>query len=1265
MSRLNHTLRVDTQRPALCRSYNSLQSLRPIDSPPPQDDPFSSRLSPSSTLADSSFLSCSSSSASSALHPAPSASFSPPSPPSHLRPTSDGNLRDDGLLHPDIPSIPALRPHTDHDLACSSCEHGHFLVLGYTATLSAQRPLGSIDPGKVLLRAGGSEIYVCSEKTTPSGYEPARGARPQPSGPQDASEAISSTPDKAHDRLGLSPDAIDRVSSAPHATTHAQNSSQLAPSLDATGLCRPNRQPVAYSFMRYQLEFNHKDRWLPKLLNRLRHHWPSLHSLPSSQTIARRPPKGDADADGDGDDDCVVLAEGTELRQYGRARDPRRSMAAFSRISIDILPSVHTHGKKGRHADELVEAPHGRMFKKPFTVSSKHDEHHPDRLSSRKHILRPLSRIASPSHQANKGARDTDTQPSLTYPPETSAPPAYRANWIAIKSTSSNRVYVECLHPSQDGFLAPPKHRSNDTEPSPLLPPQSHWDLWQFGSEPGPGIDFVIPGAFVVVRGRGIQSVQSAGHPLPFHILTRRGTPGREARLFSGCFDSGGRLYLGSKSERWAVSGRSNPSHSTKGHPNLSGRLAGNESRDPHENEHTGSSDASGDGDDVIGMDGFAEVPCYHFKPNPQSCCDPPSSQSVPVRRSFYTPAESHDPQLPPGKWYKISVKGSAYEIRSPIDGDVLPNATLRRSRVRPSRALSRLFSYPSRSSILSLSPTNSGEIDLEYTPGHPRADIAETEPPTAVGSASLSSHLDFAETDEPTGYAPPNHDDSIYRIPRYQSPNLDHAQEQHASPLQGDDSEPLNYLENNPYIASEESPDGNLLTDGSIIICGSLSLLWRCPGGHCSPADHKYRTADAGGYRNTVTGRHTNEHGCSEESRSCSDPPSTLGRSTFDPPGVTQQHGSSPNHSPDPGFDTSSKSMHDAANPLQPGFARYFPIPISHFYPPAASLDSLEGSKPQPWPTLRNVPSSAPSGTSFSSGSEDKLDMTARLHGWHEKYTCPVTLDDINVEHLDRSVYNLDMYDADNAESKLLLRWSRRFARENVFSNLRTRSSRLLRLSPRSNETLQVSDKADPTESSRTPIQQHDATRGIYGDSADVEQYDHRDSPVPFDGPAAGHAPDTQSPRGQLSSRRSKRDMRWIRDMVCSSRFDDEAAGERLKLGRPWVFISCGHIVSYFYDKLDVLPTACVVCRRDSDLLPLTSRICPEITTNDWTHCLNPCGHLLDQRAAEYWGKQVLFPIWSQRPNKSESLRWAHKCPFCQVEIRDVVKIYGQKDDL
>ncbi|KAI8851392.1 hypothetical protein BC829DRAFT_387312 [Chytridium lagenaria] len=144
-------------------------------------------------------------------------------------------------------------------------------------------------------------------------------------------------------------------------------------------------------------------------------------------------------------------------------------------------------------------------------------------------------------------------------------------------------------------------------------------------------------------------------------------------------------------------------------------------------------------------------------------------------------------------------------------------------------------------------------------------------------------------------------------------------------------------------------------------------------------------------------------------------------------------------------------------------------------------------------------------------------------------------------------------------------------------------------------------------------------------------------------------------------------------------------AERERVVTGRPWVFIQCGHVVSFMdiptYTPHTTPPPnpltfPCFVCRTPSRFVPLIARLNPYLLPARATHCFDPCGHMIHAAGAQKWGTDVVVPrvgrdprVWDTEPvwgtpgGVGRGSGWCHVCPFCAGEIRGVRKLFWARD--
>ncbi|KAJ3105674.1 E3 ubiquitin-protein ligase pellino 2 [Phlyctochytrium bullatum] len=167
----------------------------------------------------------------------------------------------------------------------------------------------------------------------------------------------------------------------------------------------------------------------------------------------------------------------------------------------------------------------------------------------------------------------------------------------------------------------------------------------------------------------------------------------------------------------------------------------------------------------------------------------------------------------------------------------------------------------------------------------------------------------------------------------------------------------------------------------------------------------------------------------------------------------------------------------------------------------------------------------------------------------------------------------------------------------------------------------------------------------------------------------------------------------------------------EEVATRRPWVFIECGHVVSFMdipsfnrsaSNTQNPLHTPCFVCRTPSRFIPLIARLNPHLLTARATHCFDPCGHMVHAEGAERWGRRVVVPrvgrdprVWDSEPvcgpakanrppagsaglhgsmsgraggvggsTRKVGWGWCHMCPFCAVEVTAVRKLYWSSDE-
>ncbi|KAI9356243.1 hypothetical protein DFJ73DRAFT_238920 [Zopfochytrium polystomum] len=136
-----------------------------------------------------------------------------------------------------------------------------------------------------------------------------------------------------------------------------------------------------------------------------------------------------------------------------------------------------------------------------------------------------------------------------------------------------------------------------------------------------------------------------------------------------------------------------------------------------------------------------------------------------------------------------------------------------------------------------------------------------------------------------------------------------------------------------------------------------------------------------------------------------------------------------------------------------------------------------------------------------------------------------------------------------------------------------------------------------------------------------------------------------------------------------------DVGEGQNLVTKRPWVFIACGHVVSFIEPKflrpvveerrrsligggqdvenaaqeaeataeanqaayafdpqsaaaaISALRTHCVVCRTVSRFVPLVARAQPDLLCGPAAFVFDPCGHVIHEEGATMWGREVAVP--------------------------------------
>ncbi|KAJ3316266.1 E3 ubiquitin-protein ligase pellino 2 [Blyttiomyces sp. JEL0837] len=134
----------------------------------------------------------------------------------------------------------------------------------------------------------------------------------------------------------------------------------------------------------------------------------------------------------------------------------------------------------------------------------------------------------------------------------------------------------------------------------------------------------------------------------------------------------------------------------------------------------------------------------------------------------------------------------------------------------------------------------------------------------------------------------------------------------------------------------------------------------------------------------------------------------------------------------------------------------------------------------------------------------------------------------------------------------------------------------------------------------------------------------------------------------------------------------------------RPWVFIACGHVFSFIQassPSSTATPTSahaitnaqCYICRTPSTFIPLICRIHPDLLTGPPTHAFDPCGHMIDAKGAEKWGRGVMVPV-AVRPvggiatgpsgGSGGGWRWSHVCPFCMSPCDGVRRLFWTTED-
>ncbi|KAJ3094349.1 hypothetical protein HDU97_008190 [Phlyctochytrium planicorne] len=261
------------------------------------------------------------------------------------------------------------------------------------------------------------------------------------------------------------------------------------------------------------------------------------------------------------------------------------------------------------------------------------------------------------------------------------------------------------------------------------------------------------------------------------------------------------------------------------------------------------------------------------------------------------------------------------------------------------------------------------------------------------------------------------------------------------------------------------------------------------------------------------------------------------------------------------------------------------------------------------------------------------------------EKVICPVTLDTIQTDHVAESIRGRSLKPWDRLVARL--RW---LNSSTSFSPTTTSSSSSFIASglPLTRSPSYVSTASAPT-----PVPVRSA-------SFSAPDRDHLPNFSPFA---------TSGPVPTISIGDSQEDGRSVAGDSVEGSNGGIVSEEEVATGRPWVFIRCGHVVSFidiptFFHRPananssptspnqnpSTITTPCFVCRTPSRFVPLIARLNPYLLegfssptsslTPTATHCFDPCGHMIDEQGALKWGKQIVVPrvgkdprVWDSEP--------------------------------